>query len=160
MSGFGIGIGAGYMRSEQSFRHAGISRYSLNLLDALFTHHPDHAYEVFVNTNFEAPDRWRAIPAVHIRPEVPDKTGGRALFEHFVGAGRAAKAGAKVWFSTSHLCPFSRRIPRVPTVHDIIALKFPELFPPKMARYMRCQRWRATCASRCRTPAARLTPSS
>lgn len=137
MNGFGIGIGAGYMRSEQSFRHAGISRYSLNLLDALFTNHPDHRYEVFVNTNFEAPERWRSIPAVHIRPEVPDKTGGRALFEHFVGARRAARAGAKVWFSTSHLCPFSRRIPRVPTVHDIIAIKFPELFPPKMARYMR-----------------------
>jgi glycosyltransferase involved in cell wall biosynthesis len=137
MQGMRVGVSASYMRSEQSARNAGISRYSRNILDALFAHAPDVEFEVFVHEGYSIEPAWKALPGVRFHAVVPEAREKRGIWEHFKAAGIARRLGCDVWFSTSHMIPFQRSLRRVPFVHDLIALRYPELFGRKQATYLR-----------------------
>lgn len=132
-----IGISASYMRSEQSAKNAGISRYTFAIVDALLARAPEVHFEIFLHQGIEVPAAWQNRAGVACHPIVPESREKRGLWEHFRAAGTARRLGCDVWFSTSHMVPFQRSIPRVPFVHDLIALRYPELFGRKQAAYLR-----------------------
>lgn len=131
-----VGVSASYMRGEQSARNAGISRYSRNILDALFAFAPEVQFEVFVHEGYSMESSWER-PGVRFHAVVPESREKRAIWEHFKAARQARRFGCDVWFSTSHMIPFQRSLRRVPFVHDLIALRYPELFGRKQAAYLR-----------------------
>ncbi len=131
-----VGVSASYMRGEQSARNAGISRYSRNILDALLAHAPEVEFEVFVHEGYSVESSWER-PGVRFHAVVPESREKRGIWEHFKAAGQARRLGCDVWFSTSHMIPFQRSLRRVPFVHDLIALRYPELFGRRQAAYLR-----------------------
>lgn len=140
-----VGISASYMRGEQSSRNAGISRYSRCILDALMAYAPEVEFEVFLHEGYVLEPQWQSLPGVRFHPVVPEQREKRGIWEHFRAAGIAKRLGCDVWFSTSHMIPFQRRLPRVPFVHDLIAIRYPALFGRKQAAYLRFALRYASC---------------
>lgn len=132
-----VGISASYMRGEQSARNAGISRYTRNILEALFAFAPEIEFEVFVHEGYEIEREWKPTEGVRFHAVVPEGRERRGIWEHFKAAGYARRLGCGVWFSTSHMIPFQRSLRRVPFVHDLIAIRYPELFGRKQSAYLR-----------------------
>lgn len=133
-----IGISASFMRSEATFRNAGISRVARQLVDALVrSAEPDERYHLFLHEGYAGSEGWDRLPQVTLHPIVPEPREKRALWEAFRAPRVARSLGIDVWFSTTHMLPLGRSLPRVPFVHDLIAVKYPELFGWKQALYLK-----------------------
>jgi len=126
------------MRSEASFRNAGISRVPRQLVDALVrSAEPDERYHLFLHEGYAGSEGWDRLPQVTLHPIVPEQREKRALWEALRAPRVARSLGIDVWFSTTHMLPLGRSLPRVPFVHDLIAVKYPELFGWKQALYLK-----------------------
>ncbi len=133
-----IGISATYASSEASFRNAGISRYIRMLVDELVRRPEDDAIEAFTTTAFEPPASWSS-PRLAVRPVAPAGRISRTLWDL-----RADTGGHDVWFTTGHVAPLSRKVPRLAMIHDLIPLRHPEYGGTAQAAFLRVQ-LRLTC---------------
>jgi glycosyltransferase involved in cell wall biosynthesis len=132
-----LGVTATTMWSEKTFRNAGISRVSYQLVEQLSCRYPDDRIKVYTNTSFDAPERWRERENLQIFPVSPIGRGKKALWEKF-GAGRfARRSNCDVWLSTAHSVPFRPQVPCVAFIHDMIPLSHPEFQDGAQSAYLR-----------------------
>jgi glycosyltransferase involved in cell wall biosynthesis len=131
------------MWSEASYRNAGISRYTSNLLEALFKH-TEHEFLVFTNDEYTPPERWQQLKHVQwfthgqSKPGQTSNVRGRRVLWEFFQAAKIAKANrCDVWFGTGHLIPLQKGVPRVAMIHDLIPILFPKFFEWDHAAFLK-----------------------
>jgi glycosyltransferase involved in cell wall biosynthesis len=132
-----IAITATTVWSENSYRNAGISRFGLNLIEALVRLYPADPISVFTHGEFEPPARWADFKNLTTEARCPAGRGAKAFWETF-GAGKLSRSGNfDVWLSTHHAAPWPSGVPCVSMIHDMIPLRNPEFHSGLQSGYLR-----------------------
>jgi glycosyltransferase involved in cell wall biosynthesis len=120
-----IAINAHLLNTAQTYRGAGVSIYSQNLLHALGTQPHDHRFTVFLNdANFVVPGmemrrtRWPAHQPL-----------ARIAWEQSALPLALIQTKADLVHGLVNVLPLATQIPGVVTVHDLSFLRMPERFP-------------------------------
>ncbi len=134
-----IGINALLVSAAQSYRNAGISRYTLNLLNALRLVDSPHEYTLFVSERAIA-EQLTSIPNSTIRLVGWGTThpASRVLWEHLQLAGEVRQHGLDLLHAPTNILPLGLPCPGIATLHDLAFLRFPEFFRPTRRVY---QQW-------------------
>jgi glycosyltransferase involved in cell wall biosynthesis len=126
-----IAINAQLLNTDQSYRGAGVSTYSQNLLHALAKIQGDHRITAFVNdTAFTCPGlslqqtRWPAH-----RPLA------RIVWEQAAFPLALSQIKADLVHGLVNVLPLATHLPGVVTVHDLSFLRMPERFPKAQRLY-------------------------
>lgn len=121
-----IGLNAHLLSLSQSYRGAGISWYSFNLLKNLARVSPDFCYSAFLSDRtFQEPSlalRLSRLPTQ--RPAV------RILWEQFIQPLALRQAGVDLLHALAFVAPLATPCPFVVTVYDLSFLRYPEAFRP------------------------------
>ncbi|KKL73846.1 hypothetical protein LCGC14_2070810 [marine sediment metagenome] len=107
---------------------SGVERYSLGLIDALLSQDDENEYIVFTNQPQIVRDNVRSARNLCIESLTNIKTRAqRILWEHICLPKVAEKHRIDVLHCPHYICPYFRsNVPYVVTVHDTIALDFPQ----------------------------------
>jgi glycosyltransferase involved in cell wall biosynthesis len=127
-----IAINAQLLNTEESYRGAGVSNYSQNLLTALGRQSGDHRLSAFVcDPNYTAEN-------VGIRRSSPilAKPMARILWEQTVLPLVLQRIGADLIHGLVNVLPLASALPGVVTVHDLSFVRMPEKFPPAKRFYL------------------------
>ena len=131
-----IGINALLISMTPSYRNAGISRYTLSLLNALRAFDQSHQYLIFVSERAVA-DQLPSTPTSSValvgRPTTHPAR--RVLWEHLRLAGEARRNNLDLLHAPVNILPLGLACPGIVTIHDLAALRFPELFRPARRLY-------------------------
>jgi len=134
-----IGINALLVSVAQSYRNAGISRYTLNLLNALRAADSVNEYTVFVSERGVAEQlpstASSAVVAVGWGATQP---ASRVLWEHLLLAGEIRRCGLHLLHAPMNILPLRLPCPGIVTLHDLAFLRFPEFFRATRRTY---QQW-------------------
>lgn len=104
-------------------KHAGVSRTSLALLEAILKH-SEHEFIVFIRHDFEAPTHWSAYPHVKVVTTWP-KTRSWAILGREL---EIIKHRLDAWFSVSGYVPRFPMKVKGSLVHDIFYRTYAETF--------------------------------
>ncbi len=131
-----IGINALLVSAAQSYRNAGISRYTLSLLNALSAFDNTHEYSVFVSEP-EAAEQVPATPSSNVvvvgrRLAHPAR---RILWEQMLFAGEIRRRGLQLLHAPMNILPARLPCPGIITIHDLAFWRFPHLFRPTRRAY-------------------------
>ncbi len=131
-----VAVDALLLSTSESYRGAGVSNYSQNLLRALGRlgrEEPSSArVAAFVaDPAFQAPGV--ALERVNRLAQHP---AGRILWEQGILPSRLARLGVDVVHGLVNVLPLATRIPGVVTVHDLSFLRMPEKFPLARRLYL------------------------
>jgi glycosyltransferase involved in cell wall biosynthesis len=132
-----IGINALLVSAAQSYRNAGISRYTLNLLHALGAFDGAHEYTVFVSERAVAEE----LPSMSSRAVVfvgwstAAHPARRVLWEHLRLANEIRRHGLNLLHAPMNILPMRLPCPGIVTIHDLAFLRFPDLFRPTRRAY-------------------------
>jgi glycosyltransferase involved in cell wall biosynthesis len=130
-----IGINALLVSAAQSYRNAGISRYTLSLLNALSAYDSKHEYSVFVS----GPEAAEQVPATSNSAVVMvgrlRHPARRVLWEHLIFAGEIRRRDLHLLHAPSNILPARLPCPGIITIHDLAFLRFPHLFRPTRRAY-------------------------
>jgi glycosyltransferase involved in cell wall biosynthesis len=134
-----IGINALLVSAAQSYRNAGISRYTLNLLNALLASEGAHHYTVFVSER----EVVNQLPSTSSSTVVLVGQGAthpasRVIWEHLQLAGEIRRRGLQLLHAPMNILPLRLPCPGIITLHDLAFLRFPDFFRPTRRAY---QRW-------------------
>jgi len=127
-----IAINAQLLNTEESYRGAGVSNYSQNLLTALGRQSGDHRLSAFVcapNYSAENVDIWRSSPVLA-------KPLARILWEQTVLPLALQRLGADLVHGLVNVLPLATNLPGVVTVHDLSFVRMPEKLPPAKRFYL------------------------
>jgi len=133
-----IGINALLVSATQSYRNAGISRYTLSLLNALRAFDDTHEYTVFVSERGVAdqlPSTPRSTSVLVGWPTAHPAQ--RVLWEHLRFAGEIRRYGLHLLHAPMNILPLRLPCPGIVTIHDLAFLRFPDLFRPSRRAYQR-----------------------
>jgi glycosyltransferase involved in cell wall biosynthesis len=126
-----LGVSALSIETEQGYKKAGISRYSLNVIEEMARLTPNDSLEVYVNSRFVRPDRWCDLSNLTIHTVHKYRT------HRYLEGIRSAARGFDAWFIPSNdaleLCP----VPQVAMIHDVFPFTNPEWFTPAQVPAMR-----------------------
>jgi glycosyltransferase involved in cell wall biosynthesis len=134
-----IGINALLISAAQSYRNAGISRYTFHLLRALSTVDSPHKYTIFVSERevaeqLSAPSNSTIVP-ISRSARHPAR---RVLWEHLQLAGEMRRRGLHLLHAPMNILPLRLPCPGIITLHDLAFLRFPTFFRPTRRAY---QQW-------------------
>lgn len=134
-----IGINAMLISAAQSYRGAGISRYTLNLLNALRTVDSSHEYTIFVSER-EVAEQLPSTSSsnVVLTSRSPMPPARRVLWEHLQLAGEVRRRGLHLLHAPVNILPLRLPCPGIITLHDLAFLRFPGFFRPARRTY---QQW-------------------
>lgn len=134
-----IGINALLISAVQSYRSAGISRYTLNLLNALRTVNSSHEYTIFVSER-EVVEQLPSLSGSNVIQisQSPMHPARRVLWEHLHLAGEARRRGLHLLHAPTNILPLRLSCPGIITIHDLAFLRFPSFFRPTRRTY---QQW-------------------
>lgn len=127
-----IAINAQLLNTAHTYRGAGVSNYSQNLLTALGRSGAKHRFTAFLNDpNFHAEgvDLVRTLWPAHLPPI-------RILWEQTALPLALSQEGADLVHGLVNVLPLVARIPGVVTVHDLSFIHMPEKFPPAKRFYL------------------------
>lgn len=127
-----IGINAQLLNTAESYRGAGVSNYSQQLLRALGEADSGHRLRAFLgDPRFQAPGvelsrtRWPTHQPL-----------ARILWEQSVLPLALRRAGAHLIHGLVNVLPLASSLPGVVTVHDLSFVRLPQTFPPFKRRYL------------------------
>lgn len=104
-------------------KHAGVSRTSLRLLEAILLH-TEHQYVVFVRHDSPIPDHW--LNQEHVKVV---RTWSRTRSWHWIGRDfEPIKHKLDAWFSVSGFVPRTPGLVKGSLVHDVFWRKFAETY--------------------------------
>ncbi len=104
-------------------KHAGVSRSSLRLLEAILEH-KEHEYVVFVRPESPVPERWQRLKHVQV-----ERTWKKTRTWHYLGRDlEPVRHRLKAWFSVSGYVARTPGIVRASLVHDVFWRKYPETY--------------------------------
>ncbi len=131
-----IGINALLISLTPSYRSAGVSRYTLNVLHALRAFDQTNEYLVFVSEREVA----QHLPSTPTSLTIPVGWLGshpirRILWEHLRLADEARRHNLQLLHAPVNILPLGLPCPGVVTIHDLAVLRFPELFRPARRIY-------------------------
>lgn len=136
MNSLHIGLNAQLISLAQSYRGAGVSSYSLNLLTALgelaATKECPHRFTAFVNEPGLALDGVEM--AVTSWPTHNPLL--RILWEQALLPNALHQQGAELVHGLVNVLPLASRLPGVVTVHDLSFVRFPDKFPLAKRSYL------------------------
>lgn len=127
-----IGVNALQMKSAAGHSKAGLSRYAWSLIDALVDLKPKHEFTIYVNQQFEIPERWKSAKGFSFV-----RTKGKiGRMPHVWGTVMASWLSRKydVWLSLAHTLPARSKAKRILVVHDLFTLTNPELYVARRAK--------------------------
>lgn len=127
-----IAINAQLLNTEESYRGAGVSNYSQNLLLALGRMAPPHQLSAFVNDpHFAAPHLSLRSSAWPLRRPL-----ARIAWEQSALPVALAQMGADLVHGLVNVLPLATNVPGVVTVHDLSFVRMPEKLPPAKRFYL------------------------
>lgn len=133
-----VGIIGHLLSFEESYRQAGVSRYTEALVRELPAVSPD--LDLLVFTGPDQPPADRAFPSSLIWSHSRLPTGRppvRIAWEQTTGLAVAKRHGLDVIHAPVNVTPAITGVPRVVTVHDLAFHLFPEQYPGAKQRYLR-----------------------
>lgn len=131
-----IGINALLISMTPSYRSAGVSSYTLSLLNALKAFDQRHQYLIFVSERAVADQV--SSPSTNVAALVGRSTAfpaSRVLWEHLCLAREARRNGLHLLHAPVNILPLGLSCPGIVTIHDLAVLRFPELFRPARRLY-------------------------
>ncbi len=103
--------------------HAGVSRTSLQLLEAILNHN-EHEYVIFVRHDSVIPAHWLGLPHVKVV-----RAWAKTRSWHWLGRDlEPIKHKLDAWFSVSGFVPRTPRLTKGSLVHDIFWRKYPQTY--------------------------------
>lgn len=118
-----IGVGMMSVRTAATAGKAGVSRYSLAIVEAIARAAPDVGFELYVRPDFERPGAWDGLPNLRLRRV-------RIYKAVQFGAGwRPPVVGYHAWFAPAYDLLRWTRVRQVAVVHDVFPITNPEWFP-------------------------------
>lgn len=127
-----IAINAQLLNTEESYRGAGVSSYSQNLLIALGTEPSVHRFTAFVNDpNFNA-----ANVTLQRSSLLLAKPLARIVWEQTSLPLALGRMDAELVHGLVNVLPLATKLPGVVTVHDLSFVRMPEKLPPAKRFYL------------------------
>jgi glycosyltransferase involved in cell wall biosynthesis len=134
-----IGINALLVSAAQSYRNAGISHYTLNLLNALKMFGGAHEFTVFVSERGIAEQLPVSVnSSVALVNQHATSPAYRILWEQLQLAGEIRRRGLHLLHAPVNVLPARLPCPGIITLHDLAFLRFPQFFRPARRAY---QQW-------------------
>ncbi|HEY7982681.1 MAG TPA: glycosyltransferase, partial [Ktedonobacterales bacterium] len=134
-----VAINAQLVSFSESYRNAGVSRYTYRLIEGLARQPSDTRYSVFV-TAHDAPRtapfdvaKVELVPARWPTARPPQ----RILWEQLALPGLLRRMRADVFHSTVHVLPERLPCPSVVTIHDLAFMVYPQFYRPARRLYQR-----------------------
>ena len=137
-----VAINAQLVSFGESYRNAGISRYTYTLLDALSQVDDDLTCTVFINadeTIAAAASPLGRSPRIHLAPSGYSTTSAtrRILWEQTVMPRATKHSGARVFHAPANVLPERLPLPSIVTILDLAFVRHPEFFRPTRRIYQR-----------------------
>ena len=137
-----VGLNALVLRTDASYRNAGPSRYTTNLVEAVFAQRSDHEFTLFLN---EQVSKLPFTPAQSIRvlrTRAPtSRTSIRVLWEHLAAPWHIGAARLEVVHSMLNVVPLAAPTRHVVTVHDLSFMRTPGAHPTHRRWYLTAATW-------------------
>lgn len=131
-----IGINGLLASTEQSYRNAGVSRYTLTLLNALSAFDQANEYTFVVSEPQLIEQRPSSSNASIVSPGWATRhAAGRVLWEHAMLAGEARRLRLDRFHALVNVLPLRLSCPGIVTIHDLAFLRLPECFRPARRAY-------------------------
>lgn len=137
-----IGLNALVLRTDASYRNAGPSRYTRNLVEQIIAASPALDFTVFVN------DQVSELPFTPTRPiqlrrtrASTSRTGIRILWEHFVAPWHIAISRLDLVHSMLNVVPVASPTKHVVTIHDLSFMQIAAAHPPLRRWYLTAATW-------------------
>lgn len=138
-----VAINAQLVSFGQTYRNAGVSRYTYTLLEALDRYSGDNmTYTVFVSSAEAAAasaSPFGRSPRMRLEPARWSTTSpvSRIAWEQARMPARIRAVGAQVFHAPVNVLPELLPCPAVVTIHDLAFVRYPEYFPPARRIYQR-----------------------
>ncbi len=132
-----IGLNALVVYTGASFRNAGVSRYTTQLINALLRASDQHAYHVLVNDSVTAPPFGSSTRTRITRTRLPTaRTSVRILWEQLVAPLHVSRGRFDLLHSFLNVVPLAAPTRHVVTVHDLSFRRVPEAHPAQRRWYL------------------------
>lgn len=137
-----VGLNALVLRTDASYRNAGPSRYTTNLVQALLAQPSANRFTIFLNEQerglpFKPAQRVRVL-----RTRAPtSRTGVRVLWEHVMAPWHIGAARLDIVHSMLNVVPLAAPTRHVVTVHDLSFMRTPGAHPSHRRWYLTAATW-------------------
>lgn len=137
-----VAINAQLVSFAESYRNAGVSRFTYLLIDALSRVDDDLTCTVFINASEAIPAAASAMgrsPRIRLIPSSwpTSSPARRILWEQLELPSLVRRSGAEVFHAPVNVLPSRLSVPGVVTIHDLAFVRHPELFRPARRYYQR-----------------------
>ncbi len=137
-----VGLNALVLRTDASYRNAGPSRYTTNLVEAVFAQRSDHEFTLFLNEQVRKLPFTPARSIRVLRTRAPtSRTGIRVLWEHLAAPWHIGAARLEVVHSMLNVVPLAAPTRHVVTVHDLSFMRTPGAHPTHRRWYLTAATW-------------------
>jgi len=137
-----VGLNALVLRTDASYRNAGPSRYTTNLVEAVFAQRSDHEFTLFLNEQVRKLPFTPARSIRVLRTRAPtSRTGIRVLWEHLAAPWHIGAARLEVVHSMLNVVPLAAPTRHVVTVHDLSFMRTPGAHPTQRRWYLTAATW-------------------
>src|SRR5579871_388616 len=137
-----VAINAQLVSFSQSYRNAGVSRYTYTLLDGLSERATDQRYTAFVNAGEAQAAQASSLAGRSNLELVPAGAATRSpiqriRWEQTALPGELARRGVQVFHSPVNVLPERLPCASVVTIHDLAFMRYPQYFRPARRTYQR-----------------------
>jgi len=130
------------LRTDASYRNAGPSRYTTNLVEALLAQPTGHDFTLFLNDQVRTLPFTPATPVRVLRTRAPtSRTGIRVLWEHLLAPWHIGSARLDLVHSMLNVVPLAAPTQHVVTVHDLSFMRTPDAHPTHRRWYLTAATW-------------------
>ena len=137
-----VGLNALVLRTDASYRNAGPSRYTTNLVEAVLAQPSEHDFTLFLNEQVRALPFAPARPVRVLRTRAPtSRTSIRVLWEHLLAPWHIGAARLEAVHSMLNVVPLAAPTRHVVTVHDLSFMRTPGAHPTHRRWYLTAATW-------------------
>ena len=137
-----VGLNALVLRTDSSYRNAGPSRYTTNLVEAVLAQPSEHDFTLFLNEQVRALPFSPGRPVRVLRTRAPtSRTSIRVLWEHLLAPWHIGTARLEAVHSMLNVVPLAAPTRHVVTVHDLSFMRTPGAHPTHRRWYLTAATW-------------------
>lgn len=137
-----VAINAQLVSFGETYRNAGVSRYTYTLLEALSQVEDDLTCTVYINASEAVPAATSPLghsPRLRLVPSrwSTSSAARRVLWEQTDLPHAARHSGAQIFHAPVNVLPENIGLPSIVTIHDLAFVHYPQFFPPARRIYQR-----------------------
>ena len=137
-----VGLNALVLRTDASYRNAGPSRYTTNLVEAVLAQPSGHDFTLFLNEQVRALPFRPGQPVRVLRTRAPtSRTSIRVLWEHLLAPWHIGAARLEAVHSMLNVVPLAAPTRHVVTIHDLSFMRTPGAHPTHRRWYLTAATW-------------------